>query len=202
MKLITATPIVYGSIFHFDIDVENNYIKLFEKENYLKIKKYDQCSISSDNFVVDKYPELKNKFFECIKYLINNILFYKNNFFITRSWLTKTEPQGSSEGHVHSNSWLSGVYYPEYDEGHQIRFYNDVPEIFGTTPNEYNIWNSLDWTFTPKKNNLIIFSSRLRHKILTNNSLKTRYSLAFNILPNGTFGNGDSEVAFNFKERK
>jgi hypothetical protein len=36
----------------------------------------------------------------------------KTNYRITNSWLTKVNPGGYASAHYHSNSWLSGVYYP------------------------------------------------------------------------------------------
>ena len=45
----------------------------------------------------------------------------------------------------------------------------------------------------PHKNQLILFPSYLKHRICEQKSDKTRYSLAFNIVPIGGYGYGDSQ---------
>ena len=111
------------------------------------------------------------------------------------SWVTKTEPNGHGNEHSHSNSWLSGVYYPEDNNQSGIRFsYENT--IFNNVPKEFNIYNSHTWTLDSEKNLLIIFFSNLRHRILPNLSKQNRYSLAFNVMPKGDFGWGDSKIKF------
>ena len=56
--------------------------------------------------------------------------------------------------------------------------------------------NCRDWTITPEDNDLILFFSQLRHKIMRNESTNDRYSLAFNTIPKGPFGEGDSFLNF------
>jgi hypothetical protein len=68
---------------------------------------------------------------------------------------------------------------------------------FYQQPNKISIYNMREYTITPKRNQLILFFSNLRHKINDNNSQKDRYSLAFNLLPEGTFGEGDSKINLN-----
>ena len=48
-------------------------------------------------------------------------------------------------------------------------------------------------------NCLVLFFSNMRHNILPNNSKEGRYSLAFNVLPNGSFGTEDSFLKLNIK---
>jgi hypothetical protein len=68
--------------------------------------------------------------------------------------------------------------------------------IFNGNPSEYGIYNSKSFTIVPEQNELILFFSNLRHEIITNSSNKDRYSLAFNCLPSGSFGEGDSHSEF------
>ena len=67
---------------------------------------------------------------------------------------------------------------------------------FSTPSTESNIHNSREWIITPTDNFLILFFSQLRHKIMPNYSTEDRFSLAFNILPEGEFGTGDSRIIF------
>ena len=65
------------------------------------------------------------------------------------------------------------------------------------SPSEFNIYNSQSWSISPKKNMIIFFPSYLYHQIEKHNSKIVRYSLAFNIMPNHTFGDADSEANLN-----
>jgi hypothetical protein len=91
---------------------------------------------------------------------------------------------------------LSGVYYPKGNPSFKIKFYNDNKSQFFTPPTKYNIYNSNEWTISPQNDYLIIFFSQLRHKIILNNSDENRYSLAFNLIPKGKFGAGDSKIIY------
>ena len=47
------------------------------------------------------------------------------NYRIFSSWLTRVEPGCAGQPHNHTNSWLSGVYYPKGDPAFGIKFYYD-----------------------------------------------------------------------------
>jgi len=148
---------------------------------------------ASFNFF-SKTPELKKHSKQCIDHYIKEILKWKTNYRITNSWATKVNPGGYAGTHHHSNSWLSGVYYPVGDENFKIRFYGSKQKQFQDTPTEYTINNSDTWNIPIVNNNtLIIFNSLLNHEILPNQSKKIRYSIAFNIFPKGFIGEKDSD---------
>jgi uncharacterized protein (TIGR02466 family) len=202
MKILEQTLILKGSIFIFELNLKNDYLTNFNNLKYEGTGDDHYPSKISKNLNVlnsKNFKELKLEINKCFKYVINNIYEYHCNFSITKSWATQTKQNEYSMSHRHSNSWLSAVYYPDYDPSFTIEFYNDVHSAFITVPKNYNIYNSTQWKFTPKKNSLIIFPSELRHKILMNNSQKTRYSLSLNVLPQGVFGYKDTEVFFKCK---
>jgi len=202
MKILEQTLILKGSIFNFQLDLSKDYLKFFKNFKYTGTgDDYYPSKISKNlNILNNKnFKELNLEINKCFKYVINNIYEYDCNFFITKSWATKAEQDQYSMSHRHSNSWLSAVYYPDFDPAFIIEFYNDVHNTFITVPKNYNIHNSTQWKFIPKKNSLIIFPSELRHKILINKSQKTRYSLSLNVLPQGIFGYKDTEVFFKFE---
>lgn len=74
--------------------------------------------------------------------------------------------------HNHSNSWLSGIYYPEGDKDFKILFLDSNTEWFKDIPIEYNVYNEAAREFTINENMLIIFPSSMRHQILPNASKK------------------------------
>jgi uncharacterized protein (TIGR02466 family) len=146
--------------------------------------------------VLNELEDLKLEIDNCCNHFIKNILSMNCSFNIFNSWFTKTKPSGFSDSHVHSNSWFSGCFYPEHNKDFNIKFYNDNLFAFKDDINNFGIYNSRDWIINPQKNQLILFFSTLRHEICQNKSEQDRYSLAFNVLPNGIFGVGDSKVNF------
>tara|TARA_B100000767_G_C19736803_1_gene524301 strand:- start:634 stop:1233 length:600 start_codon:yes stop_codon:yes gene_type:complete len=196
-KFIADIPIIHNGIFKFQLDLKDDYLTKFKEHDFtLTTHKSKLNYISCDLNSLDKYKKLNDEIKNSVKFFIKNTLCMKSDFTIYKSWLTLTEPKGSSNSHNHSNSWISGVYYPEQNNDFKIRFYNDYANHFKTEVHKQNIYNSITYDITPEKNELILFFSNLRHKILENKSDKNRYSLSFNCLPKGTFGVGDSSCEF------
>ena len=197
MKFTNHIPIVHNGIFRFKLNIEKKYIEDFKKQNFVYTKENNNLNyVSSDLNILNEYKFLNKNIKKTIKYFIEKILFIKNNFKIHKSWLTLIKPNGNCFSHTHNNSWISGIYYPEYNKDFKIKFYNDIMNIFNGNPSEYGIYNSKSFTIVPEENELILFFSNLRHEIITNSSNKDRYSLAFNCLPSGSFGEGDSHSEF------
>ena len=197
IKLIQHIPIVHNGIFRFKLNMKKEYIAEFKKQKFVPTEKnYNLNYVSTNLNILNKYKSLNKDITNTLKYFIKNVLFIKANFRIYSSWLTLTNPKGNSSSHSHSNAWISGIYYPEYNKDFKIKFYNDIKNDFDAEVVKYNIYNSKSFTIVPEENELIIFFSNLRHTILTNFSNKNRYSLAFNCLPSGLFGEGASKSEF------
>ena len=194
MKYLYDVPICSNSLFIYELDLKEDLISKFKKEKYLEI---DRSVRSEDLNILQKYKELNKEITKAVDATIKDVLMLENvNYRIFSSWITKTSPNRFSKPHSHANSWLSGVYYPKGNAGFAIKFYNDHVTQFYTPPKKFNIHNSAEWIIRPENNHLILFFSQLRHKIMTNISNEDRYSLAFNVLPKGKFGDGDSTVVF------
>jgi len=204
IKHLRNTPIIAGSIFQFELNPKEQIIPILKKLKYLPTQTSSSLSleynayISENRSILSKLPQdLNDQIHTSIDYVIKNILSYGDcKFNIFSAWATKVIPEGYSESHRHWNSWLSGVYYPDYDPNFKIRFFNDSHSQFSSPPIEANDFNATLYTFTPAKNTLLLFHSHIRHKIQKNLSNKDRYSIAFNILPKDVFGESDSMVKF------
>ena len=89
---------------------------------------------------------------------------------------------------------ISGVYYIETDNSDTITFTTPWPNkltmYFDTI--EYNEWNSERWWYPTTKNSLLLFPSKLVHRVNRVESEKTRISLAFNTFVKGRIGWTDS----------
>jgi uncharacterized protein (TIGR02466 family) len=167
----------------------------FEKTNP-SIQKEANLYISKNYNILDDINYLKDEIENNIKNYLNNIMKLKINFQFTTSWVTKTPPNGYSQKHAHSNSFLSGVYYPIGDKNFSIKFYkkSDFWCIRNIETNNLNAgWYNINIS---ENSVLILFPSDLKHSIEKNLSNKKRYSIAFNTLPLGEIGDGDSKINF------
>lgn len=112
---------------------------------------------------------------------------------ITQSWISHKSPAASHESHTHGNSYLSGVYYFDYDstEIEPITFQKSfVNGYFNSLTAPLNNEGSADkpfswdyFKFNPSPDTLVIFPSWLPHKVDANRFNRTRKCLAFNIMP-------------------
>ena len=111
----------------------------------------------------------------------------------------KVPPGGFTQPHVHKNSYYAGVYY--YDE--YVRDSGSLelesPLIpfsdFYLTPKKWNFKTDLSIEIPAQKNHLVFFPAHIRHTVLVNQTNKDRYSLVFNIVPLGEYGDTDSSYS-------
>ena len=143
------------------------------------------------NMILDQFYKFKD-----------TVLRYENtDFRLTTSWITKTQPGEGSFFHNHNNCMYSGVFYFNNDEQHTaLTFTNFAFQTSYTIePTEWNDFNSISWTYRPKNNSCIYFPSHLPHMVEKNTSDKIRQSIAFNIMPIGNIGYGDSSHDYGHK---
>tara|TARA_B100000287_G_scaffold88013_1_gene80531 strand:- start:2663 stop:3283 length:621 start_codon:yes stop_codon:yes gene_type:complete len=145
--------------------------------------------------ILCKYPRINKlllKKFDKVKQTLK----LNHEFVITTSWFTKTDIGGYSLPHLHKNSFYSGVYYfDEYsDESGGLELINPLrtDADFLLNSEEWTLYNSGGWTIEPKRNLLVFFPSHIRHSVTVNKGSTPRYSLAFNVVPTGMYGVGDS----------
>ena len=194
MKHLRNVPICANTLFIYKLDIKDDLTLKFTKEKFKSTR--SPSLMSEDLNILKKYKELSEEINKAIDATLKKILMLNTDYKIFSSWLTKTKPKDFSDSHFHSNSWLSGVYYPKGDPGFSIKFFNDSMTQFLTLPTEYNIFNSREWVTIPEDNFLILFFSQLRHKVMPNQSKKDRFSLSFNLLPKGEVGISDSKIIF------
>ena len=147
--------------------------------------------------VLSKFPSLKKALLKEFNDYKNTCLHYEDtDFFITTSWITKCIHNSSSHKHNHQNALYSGVlYFQEGENFAGIRFSNEnlIPQqILLRKPTEWNLLNSSSWVIKPAPNQVVIFPSYLFHEVTFHGASEDRYSLAFNLFPQGTLGESDS----------
>ena len=150
----------------------------------------------TDNFYIfdTKLKNLKEFCEEQIKIYVKEILNPKRelDFYITQSWINVVEPGGNIKYHYHANSIISGAFYVSTEEDDKIMFRepnSQIKETLKIEPEEYNVWNSNNWSFPVNNNVLIIFPSWLGHEVQPNEKATiNRISFSFNVFARGSLG--------------
>jgi len=100
---------------------------------------------SEDTFILDK-PEMSRvrQFIDSkIKAFANNIMGSDSEMVITQSWLNKNGKGESHHEHIHPNSMISGVWYPQIHEKlPPIQFKNSQQRDITLSIKKYNHFNS------------------------------------------------------------
>ena len=191
--MVNAVPLFASPLMH--MKVKENTDQLQKSYEYKKTDTYFKNSMSEDVRILKKFPRIEKIFLKYFDKIAKEVFLYDETFRITTSWIAKTE-DSQSEMHNHKNSFYSGVYYfDDYTEDSgSLQFKNPLfsHSDFYLTPREWNIMNSNSWNVSPEKNLLIFFPSYLEHRIINNRG--KRKSLAFNIVPIGEYGTGDSSI--------
>jgi uncharacterized protein (TIGR02466 family) len=163
----------------------------------------ENISSASDNLYVledKRFKFLKDELMKEFYLFSRDQMKYSNKFEITTSWFTKAEKGQSSESHNHNNCMISGVLYLQTDKNcGNINFQNYDNRRYNINIEEYNIFNGAEVDFPPEDGLLLLFPSEVWHKIEKNKSDTTRYSLAFNLVPTGLIGYGNSDSHLKIK---
>jgi uncharacterized protein (TIGR02466 family) len=110
---------------------------------------------------------------------------------ITQSWCNYIDKDQCHPRHTHSNSIVSGVFYPKVSDGDKIYFATSKYEQIFVAPKESHLYNSTMWYFDVKIGQLILFPSSLPHMVGYVTSDDTRISLAFNTFLSGKLIDGE-----------
>ena len=179
----------------------NKIISIIENEEYSNAGNEEISKgsyISKNKYLLNKRNLLffKKKIEKDFKQFMYNVLHYTNNFKMTTSWTAKVDPGGHSHWHNHNNCFYSGVFYltTNYNNSGGIIFSTFSNNRFQLMPNKWDVLNSKNFAFYPKTKEILYFPAEVYHRINKNNSDSTRYSIAFNFIPIGEIGSGDSQL--------
>ena len=171
------------------VDVDE--YKMFEKSGLKE-------TVDFEFRVLEQFPKIKQMFTHISNRLIKEGLNYDNKLEISSSWFTKTHKGEQSPMHDHKNCVFSAVYYyGDYDDKvANLIFKNPIVNLTSYRLNvgKSNKFNTYDIEITPQAGSLLIFPSYVSHKIDVHKSDIPRLSLAFNMVPVGQYGIGDSQA--------
>ena len=181
-----AVPLTV-SIYEKNIDKELSFIKSLKFQDNTQ----GLTRISKDFFILNQgeLSELK-KFIEFqIKLYVKNIYNSDDEVIITQSWVNKAKKGDFHQNHTHSNSLISGVFYPFLDETLPPIMFKKFTREISLNIKEKNKFNSDIYKLQLKSKSLVLFPSNITHGVPINKSNNLRYSLAFNTWIKGTIGN-------------
>lgn len=156
----------------------------------------NQTNLISENLNIFDAPELAN-IKRAVQMVLdiytNEVMGIEQKLYVTQSWALINKPGAGMHAHSHSNSVISGSLY-----------FTDMPEptasmIFDRSTGyrqlrldpdtkKRSLYNTPVNIVVPKKNEILLFSSRLTHLVQPNESTEDRYSIAFNTFVKGTIG--------------
>ena len=146
---------------------------------------------SEDTFILDK-PELANiRAFieEKLHEYVSKIMASTDKLVITQSWLNKSKKGESHHEHVHPNSMISGVWYPQiHEQMPPIQFRTKHQRDVALQTTQFNTFNSATFMLPMKRGELLLFPSNLTHSVPVNVGEEERISLSFNTWPKGNMG--------------
>lgn len=206
MTSMTLMPLFASNLVLVNLDKKfNNIDKDKIKFNLSTLGKNQNTDISDSMYVLEDYLELGHHILDIFHEFTFNTLKLKTKFTFSTSWFTRCKPNDFCRFHNHCNSFYSGLFYfDDYDDNSgDICFLNPNNQIekFLITikdKQDANIYNSKEWFVKPKKNLLLFFPSYLWHAVMNNTSDNPRHSLAFNFIPLGEYGVGDSTYNTNW----
>ena len=176
--------------------IDNNFEQAGVKDNInSNVENITSASVNKKVLENKKLKFIKNIVEKELKFYTEEILRYTNRFKMTTSWFTKSKPNQQSNYHSHTNSMFSGVLYLQAFENSGNISFTDYRNnsMFNLIPKDYNVYNSIEYYFRIEPGLILFFPSEMHHKILTNRSKKTRFSLAFNFIPIGNINNENSD---------
>lgn len=200
------STILYPDKFEVSNQQRNDLIHVAQNIKWQKQDDVDNVRSESLHVILEnkKLHWLGQSIFKSFYTFKNQVLKYEDfEFVMTTSWMTYTKPGLGSSTHNHNNSMWSGVFYFGNEEGKNtgIRFSDFANKMNGfcLTPSEYNDWNCSSWDWYPTNDSVIFFPSQTPHTVLPNRSNRIRYSIAFNLMPIGFCGRGDSSIKYTNK---
>jgi uncharacterized protein (TIGR02466 family) len=196
MKTFNLFPSIIGAETLDNI----NDKELFDIQKTLNEIPYHEASIngstSKDQRLLDipTFQKLKNKILNSSRKYLNHLGHIYEDIQILNSWANIIKKNQFIQNHYHANSYISGVFY--VGEGSNIVFKNPLEALWSfTSPTTNDNINTVDEIkIKPESKLLLLFPSFLQHSVDPSLVEKSRYSIAFNVIPKGEFGNNTSKL--------
>ena len=175
----------------------NDHISFLDQEEILNRKDGSYGEFSKNTYLLyqDNYKNLSSYILQHATHYAENYLSYNYiDYKFSQSWISIKHPEQNHQTHHHAHSLISGVlfYGQSNTETPSITFHrNDEysKTIFSHKNQPIDLLNDfsfISYNIHYKPNTLIL--SSLQHSVDKNQSIFSRKSLAFNIVPKDGFG--------------
>jgi uncharacterized protein (TIGR02466 family) len=156
----------------------------------------NETNLISENTYIFNEPELASiarTVQEVLDFYAREVMAISQQLYVTQSWSLTNAPGVGMHAHAHSNSIISGSFYfcdlPDPPARmvftrHRTHRMLDLQPTAGAR----TIYNQPTTVVTPRKNELVLFSSELTHMVEPNASDQPRHSIAFNTFVRGKLG--------------
>lgn len=178
---------------------EYNFIKDHEDQNRELMNVGSLNEISKSSYILDS-PELASLKEFCqqgVNKFTNEIYSAtEDELNITISWINIVRSGRAVFPHKHKNSILSGVYYYDSTEDFPLAFETPLENNTDFSKlNDYTPFNSEEYTISSKGNQLVLFPSWLRHRVINDTTEVRSGSVAFN-----TFLKSNKDYGFKYNK--
>lgn len=188
LEYVFPTPI-WSKIVNIEIEDIKNYI-LEEKEKSSGRSLSNMGGWQSNDYDMQSLKNTPLKDFNLILLKTLHLCFddYGSTLkpSIGNMWFNVNPPGAYNTTHIHTNAFLSGVFYIDCDENSgDIIFERNSAEqyVLGTQiPKSVSKLSSAHWKYEPVPKKLIIFPAWLPHYVMPNKSNNDRISISFNIV--------------------
>jgi uncharacterized protein (TIGR02466 family) len=196
-ELLFPTPVMFTDIERDFTKEELDFVNLHSKSTNRNVGNVT----SNNNYILNEpeFADLKKFVTEVVNTYSQRVYKpkFKNEIFITQSWLNYTAKGEFHHQHEHPNSFISGVLYIHTDETKdKITFHKSGYKQLQLATDNYDIMNSDSWWFNVKTGGIVVFPSSLTHRVENVVADETRISIAFNTFVKGVLGDNYSLTEF------
>jgi uncharacterized protein (TIGR02466 family) len=135
-------------------------------------------------------------FEQCLEAVRHDLALPFEQLVITQSWANRTMAGESHHGHIHQNSYLSGVFYLTSSDTGPTEFYRDDDWFEFFLLDDPDITRTVSFTSFPDAGKLVLFPSNLDHCVAEHADDEPRYTISFNTFPQGAIGGGPGSRRF------
>lgn len=195
MKYLNFFPLIVGKErFNIPQKVIDKWINFIESTP-LNILSNGNDAETQDQDLLDNpiFSVLKQHIIYSTKEYVNKLSIQLQDLQISNSWSYITQKNNyQNNWHTHTNSLITGVFY--LTKGAPLYIQNPYQRMWFMNQDDPSpIYDK----FIPKPGGLLLFPSYTPHVIGLNKESFKRYSIAFNIIPKGEYGNRYNRIIFN-----
>ena len=177
-------------------NIDQTASKDLRREDGIQKERMRHISNNRKQNIFKDFPELGGLETEIQKYALS--YFWETGYdckeiVITDAWINISSKNATLQTHLHSNSYLSGNYFVNFDPKihSMLNFYNDRimhgtgrhPFISVPPRNVKTIYNTCDIALRVNEGSIVFWKSHLLHGFSRPNAGENRVTLSFNIMP-------------------